>query len=318
MPSPARVWLALWTIYLVWGSTYLGLRYMVETVPALLGSGLRFVLAGLVFAAFLAARRGVGALRVSRRELGACALVGAALLLGGNGLVAVAEDVGLASGIAALVVASVPLWVVVFRRLTGERVGRATAWSVAIGFLGVAVLLAPGDRGDEAPVGGILIVIAASFCWAAGSFASRRLPLPSDPVRSTAFQMLCGGTAMAAVGLIAGEGSQVHAGQMSLESLLAFAYLVTFGSLLAFTAYVWLLRNAPISQVATYAYVNPMVAIGLGALFVGEDVTPLVLAGAAVIVGSVAVTVREEGGRPGRGGALARHVRRFAGAGRAG
>jgi drug/metabolite transporter (DMT)-like permease len=319
MSSTARVWIALWTIYLVWGSTYLGIRYMVETVPALLGSGLRFIVAGLVFAGWLAVRRGFGALRVTRRELGACALVGVALLLGGNGLVAVAEDTGLASGIAALVVASEPLWIVVFRRVSGERVGRTTAWSVAIGFLGVAVLLAPGDRGDEAPVGGILLVVAAAFFWAAGSFASRRLPLPADPVRSTAFQMLCGGTAMGLAGLVAGEASQVHVDRMSADSVLAFAYLVVFGSLVAFTAYVWLLRNAPISQVSTYAYVNPVVALALGALFVGEDVTLLVLAGAAVVVGSVAVTVREEAGfRPGRGGALSRYVRRLAGAGRPG
>ena len=298
-----RVWVALWTIYLVWGSTYLAIRYMVETVPALLGSGLRFLVAGTIFATWLIARRGLGALRATRAELASCAAVGTALLLGGNGLVAVAEDHGLASGIAALVVASVPLWVVVFRRLSGEAIGRATAWSVALGFLGVAILLLPGDRGDEAPISGILIVVAAAFCWASGSFASSRLPTPADPVRSTALQMLCGGSAMVVVGLLAGEGGDVHAGSLSTASILGFAYLVVAGSLAAFTAYVWLLRNAPISQVATYAYVNPVVAIALGALFVSEEVTPLVLAGAAVIVGSVAVTVREEGSRARRAAA---------------
>src|SRR3954451_12479147 len=266
---------------------------MVETVPPLLGSGLRFVVAGSIFALVLVARRGLGALGVGRRELASCACVGAALLLGGNGLVAVAEQ-DVPSGLAALVVASVPLWVVVFRLATGESVGRATALSVLAGFAGVALLLAPGERPGDAPVGGVLIVVAAAFCWASGTFASGRLPLPRDPLRSTAVQMLCGGALMVAVSLVAGEGAEIHWSQISLDSALAFAYLVLAGSLAAFTAYVWLLRNAPVSQVATYAYVNPVVAIGLGAVILGEEVTPLVLAGAAVIVGSVALTVTRE------------------------
>jgi drug/metabolite transporter (DMT)-like permease len=288
-----RVWAGLATIYLVWGSTYLGIRVMVETVPPLLGSGLRFVVAGAIFAAVLAARGGLAALRVSRRELLSCAVVGIALLLGGNGLVAVGEQ-DVPSGLAALVVASVPLWVVVLRRATGEAIGGATAVSVIVGFAGVALLLAPGGRPGQAPVSGVLIVVAAAFCWASGSFASGRLPLPADPLRSTALEMLCGGGAMVAVSLIAGEGSEVHASAISADSALAFAYLVIAGSLGAFTAYVWLLRHAPLSQVATYAYVNPVVAIALGALILGEQVTALVVAGAAVIVASVAVTVRRE------------------------
>jgi drug/metabolite transporter (DMT)-like permease len=261
-----RVWIALWTVYIVWGSTYLAIRYMVETVPALLGSGLRFFAAGIVFATFLAVRRGPQALRISGRELAGCAAVGTALLLGGNGLVAVAEDYGTPSGLTALVVASVPLWVVVFRTATGDRVRRATLLWVLGGFAGVAMLLLPGERPDDATVGGVLIVVAAAFCWASGSFASGRLALPDDPIRSTAFQMLCGGGAMALVGLVAGEGGQVDVGAFSTASVLAFAYLVVIGSLVAFTAYVWLLQHAPISQVATYAYVNPVVAIALGAL----------------------------------------------------
>src|SRR4051812_2552808 len=292
-----RVWAGLVTIYLVWGSTYLGIRVMVETVPPLLGSGLRFVVAGAIFATVLAARRGLDALRVSRRELVSCAIVGIALLLGGNGLVAVGEQ-NVPSGLAALVVASVPLWVVVLRRATGESIGAATAVSVMAGFAGVALLLAPGGRPGQAPVGGVLIVVAAAFCWASGSFASGRLPLPADPLRSTALQMLCGGGAMVAVSLIAGEGAEVHASAISADSALAFAYLVVAGSLGAFTAYVWLLRHAPLSQVATYAYVNPVVAIALGALILGEQVTALVVAGAAVIVASVAVTVRREAAPP--------------------
>jgi drug/metabolite transporter (DMT)-like permease len=289
-----RVWVALWTVYIVWGSTYLAIKVLVETIPALLGSGLRFSLAGLVFAAFLAIRRGPAALRVSRRELAGCAAVGTALLLGGNGLVAVAEDYGTPSGLTALVVASVPLWVVVFRTATGDRVRRATLGWVLGGFAGVAMLLLPGERPDDATVGGVLIVVGAAFCWASGSFASGKLALPDDPIRSTAFQMLCGGGAMALAGLVAGEGAQVDVGTFSTASVLAFAYLVVIGSLVAFTAYVWLLQHAPISQVATYAYVNPVVAIALGALFASEEITPLVAVAALTIVGSVAGTVRQE------------------------
>ena len=289
-----RVWVALWTVYIVWGSTYLAIKILVETIPALLGSGLRFFLAGLVFATFLAVRRGPGALRISGRELAGCAAVGTALLLGGNGLVAVAEDYGTPSGLTALVVASVPLWVVVFRTATGDRVRPATLLWVLGGFAGVAMLLLPGERPDDATVGGVLIVVAAAFCWASGSFASGRLALPDDPIRSTAFQMLSGGGAMALAGLVAGEGGQVDVGAFSTASVLAFAYLVVVGSLVAFTAYVWLLQHAPISQVATYAYVNPVVAIALGALFVGEEITPLVAVAALTIVLSVAGTVRQE------------------------
>ena len=292
-----RVWVALWTVYLVWGSTYLGIRYVVETMPPLLAGGARFFLAGALFAAWLVARRGVGALRVTRGEMLGCSFVGIALLLGGNGLVSVGEDEGVPSGLAALIIASVPLWVVVFRRLFGERVGRVTPLWIAIGFAGVAVLLLPGDRPDQAPIGGMLILVAAAFCWASGSFASSRLPIPDDPIRATAVQMLVGGGICVVVGLVAGEGGQVDVGAFSAESIAAFAYLVLIGSLCAFTAYAWLLKNAPISQVATYAYVNPVVAIALGALFVDEEVTPLMGIAALVIVASVAGTIREEAHR---------------------
>ena len=292
-----RVWVALWTVYVVWGSTYLAIRVLVETIPALLGSGARFFTAGLLFAGWLALRRGPRALAVTGRELAGCAAVGTALLLGGNGLVAVTEDMGTPSGLTALVIATVPLWVVVFRRLSGDRIARRTGLWIAVGFAGVALLMLPGERPDDATVGGILVAVAAAFCWASGSFASGHLRLPDDPIRSTSWQMLTGGAAMLLVGLVAGEGGEVAFGAFSAESIAAFAYLVVFGSLVAFTAYVWLLQHAPISQVATYAYVNPVVAIALGAALAGEEVTPLVALAATVIVVSVAGTVRAEAPR---------------------
>jgi drug/metabolite transporter (DMT)-like permease len=289
-----RIWIALWTVYIVWGSTYLAIRYVVETMPVLLSAGLRFFLAGALFAAWLLVRRGPGALRVTRAELLGCSVVGIALLLGGNGLVSVGEDEGVPSGLAALVIATVPLWVILFRRLAGERIGRATPLWVAVGFTGVALLLMPGDRPDGAPIGGMLILVAAAFCWAGGSFAASKLAIPDDPIRATALQMLVGGGLMAIVGLVAGEGGEVDFAAFSWESTVAFVYLVLIGSLCAFTAYAWLLKHAPISQVATYAYVNPVVAIALGALFVDEEVTGLMVVAAVVICASVAGTIREE------------------------
>ena len=291
-----RVWIALGIVYVVWGSTYLGIRVMVETVPPLLGSGVRFAVAGLLFASWVALRRGPSALRVSRAELGGCAFVGVALLLGGNGLVAVAEQ-DVPSGLAALVVASIPLWVVVLRRAGGERIGGATFGWVALGFVGVTMLMLPGERPEDAPVWGVLILVGAAFCWATGSYASGRLTLPADPLRSTAWQMLCGGGTMLLVALAAGEVGRADAGEVSLDSVLALGYLVVFGSLLAFTAYTWLLQHAPLSLISTYAYVNPVVAIFLGAVILDEELTPLVLVAATVIVISVAGTIRREAQR---------------------
>ena len=284
---------ALATVYVVWGSTYLAIRVMVETMPPLLSAGVRFAIAGAIFLAFLAAR-GVD-LRITRAQFAGAALVGTLLTFGGNGLVTVAEQ-DVPSGLAALLVATVPLWVVLYRAVARERVSATTAVSVAIGFLGVALLVLPGDRPDGAPLGGVVLVVLAAGLWALGSFWSKKVELPENAFLSTAVQMLAGGTIMAAVGLAAGEAGELGSDTFALDSVLAFAYLVTFGSLLAFTAYVWLLQNAPISTVATYAYVNPVIAIVLGWAILSEEITPLVVAGATVIVGSVAAVVREESG----------------------
>jgi len=286
---------ALATVYLVWGSTYLAIRVMVETIPPFLGAGIRFVIAGAVFWALLAARRGLGAMRVGPSEIAGAALVGVLLLAGGNGLVTLAEK-EVPSGLAALLVGSVPLWVVLLRRLARERVSATTLAAVAVGFGGLALLLLPADRPDDAPLGGSLLVVLAAALWALGSFWSRspRVSLPGDAFLSTSIQMLIGGAFMLAVGLIAGEAGEADLGAISADSALAFGYLVVIGSLLAFTAYVWLLQNAPISIVATYAYVNPIIAVFLGWAILSEEVTPLVIAAAGVIVASVASVVREE------------------------
>jgi drug/metabolite transporter (DMT)-like permease len=290
------VWVALWIVYVVWGSTYLAIRVTVETLPPLMSAGVRFLVAGAVVYAVLRIRRGPEGVRVTRRELVASAAVGTALLLGGNGLVMVAEQ-SVPSALAALIIASVPLWVVVLRTLTGERVDRGTLAGVAVGFVGVAILVMPGGT-DGARLAGMLTLIAASFFWASGSFYSRRLSLPADPFLSTAVQQLAGGVVVMAFGLGTGELSGLEMSEVSLASALGLAYLIVFGSLLAFTAYTWVLQNAPISQVATYAYVNPVVAIFLGWLILSEEITATILVGAAVIVASVAFIVRKEAAPP--------------------
>lgn len=288
-----RVWTALATVYLVWGSTYLAIRVMVRTVPPLLGAGARFLLAGVVLLAWLGARRGWRALRANRREVAGALLVGTLLVAGGNGLVTVAER-HVPSGLAALVVASVPLWVVLLRAAGGERVAGATAVGVAIGFAGVALLMLPGSRPAGTSAAGLVLIVVAAASWAAGSFASGRLELPRDPLLSTGVQMALGGLVLILAAGVAGEIGDADPGAFSGESLSAFAYLVAIGSLVAFTAYVWLLQHAPISTVATYAYVNPIVAVALGAAILSEEVGPVTLAGAAVIVASVALVVRRE------------------------
>jgi drug/metabolite transporter (DMT)-like permease len=188
----------------------------------------------------------------------------------------------------------VPLWVVLLRLIDRDRVPRRTLAGVAVGFSGLALLVLPGDRPGHAPLAAMLVIVLASISWAAGSFYSKRMDLPADTLVSTAFQMLLGGGAMIAVALAAGEGAEVDLGAFSTRSALAFAYLIVAGSLLAFTAYTWLLQNAPISTVATYAYVNPVIAVILGALILSEEVTATVALGAAAIVLSVAAVVRRE------------------------
>jgi drug/metabolite transporter (DMT)-like permease len=295
-----QVFAALGIVYVVWGSTYLAIRVMVRDVPPLLGAGTRFLLAGALLLGLLAARRGgLHAVRVPRGALASAALVGALLPAGGNGLVTVAEK-HVPSGLAALLVASVPLWVVVYRTLWRDRVAGTTLVGVGLGFAGVALLLAPGG-GTGGTVGGSLLIVLAAASWAAGSFASPRLPLPSDPLVSTGWQMVFGGLVLGVAGLAAGETSDVSSSVGSTDALLSLGYLIVFGSLLAYSAYVWLLQRAPISQVATYAYVNPVIAVALGWAILGESFGVQTLIGAAIIVGSVAIIVRKESApRPAR------------------
>jgi drug/metabolite transporter (DMT)-like permease len=286
--STLNVWLALGTVYLVWGSTYLAIAIAVQTLPPLFYSGVRFALAGLILAGWLAFR-GVD-LRVSRREIAGAAVVGTLMLAVANGLVNVAERT-VPSGVAALIVASIPLWIVVYRMVARERVGRDLLAGVFLGLVGVAILVVPGGlNGTIDPLGAGLLFIA-TLSWALGTFLSPRLATPRNAFVSTAYQMLAGGVVLMVVAVAKGEIANVDPSAFSLRSLLAFAYLVGFGSLVAFSAYTWLLQNAPVSLVSTYAFVNPVVAVVLGALILAEPITPNIVIGAAVIVVAVAFIV---------------------------
>jgi drug/metabolite transporter (DMT)-like permease len=291
--TPA-VWGALAGIYLIWGSTYLAIRVMVETVPPALGSAMRFLVAGVLMLAILAIRgRGTKpGIRIPAGQLVRCAIIGTLLAAGGNGLVTIGER-GVPSGLAALLIASTPLWIVVFVSIAGKRPSRATLAGVALGFVGVILLLAPGGRPGHVPLGLALIIVVAGMSWALGSVLSQRFDMPSDPLVATAWGMLFGGLVMLAGGLIAGEGGNFSLDAFSTKSILALAYLIVLGAIVGYSCYGYLLEHAPLSLVSTYAYVNPVIAVILGAIVLGEGIAPLTVLGMVLVVGAVAITIRQ-------------------------
>ena len=300
-----QIWAALLVVYIVWGSTYLGIRIVVETMPPLLSASARHILAGLILAAFVVLRHGRGAWRLNRAELLATGFVGLALLLGGNGLVMLGER-DVPSGLAALIIAVVPLFVVILRLMFGERVVPGTVIGVGLGLVGMAVLIVPRGIDGSVSMIGMLMLVAASLSWSIGSYFSKRVSLPRDPLVSTGAQMLLGGLGLAVAGLLTGEAGMMHPENFSTGSLLAFAYLVTFGSVLAYTAYTWLLVHAPVSKVATYALVNPVVATFLGVLY-GESIDITMIIGAVLIVASVGLVLVTESRPTHTTGALEAH-----------
>jgi drug/metabolite transporter (DMT)-like permease len=293
-----QVWLALGIVYVVWGSTYLAIRVMVTEpggLPPLLAGGARHVVAAVIIFAILLARRGPGAFRLRRSELVAGATVGLLLLLGGNGLVLLGEQ-QVPSGLTALIVAVVPLCVVVLRWMFRERIATGTVLGVVAGFVGVANLIVPEGITGRVDVVSMLMIVGASISWSIGTFVSKRLDLPHDPLASTGVQMLFGGVALLATGALTGETVQPE--HYSFESLLSLGYLILFGSVLAYTAYTWVLIHASVSRVSTYAYVNPVVAVFLGWLLLHETVDLTMIIGAAVIIASVWIVIRTEARRP--------------------
>ena len=276
---------ALAIVYVVWGSTYLGMAVADRTLPPLLMLSVRFLVAGALLYAW-AWRRGELDERPGLRQWRAAAVVGSALLVLDTGGVAWAVQ-RVPSGTAALLVATVPLFMALIDRVCfGIRLPLGAAAGIGTGLVGVAVLAGPSGQVDLV---GAAVLLSASFAWAAGSAYARVAPLPRGPFASAAMQMLMAGAALAVLGLATGEAGGVHPSQISVASLGALLFLVVFGSLIAFTAYGWLLRNASTPLLSTYAYVNPVVAVFLGWAFVGERVGAREIAAGLVILSSVAM-----------------------------
>lgn len=291
--STVLVWTCLLILYVVWGSTYLGIRIAVDSIPPFIMAGSRFALAGLVMLAVALVRRSDAIAWPTWRQWRDSAIVGGLLMGGGMGMVALGE-VTVPSGIAALLIAMMPLWVAVLGRLLfGERLPRLAVAGVAIGLAGVAILVGPSANAAESfDPGGILALIISPICWSTGSlYSAHRAKLPPDPLVATGCQMLTGSAVLAVMAAIRGEYATFSPAAVSTDSLLAFAYLALVGSLVAFTAYVWLLRVAPLPLIATYAYVNPVVAVALGAIVLSEPITPRTVVAGAVIVFAVALII---------------------------
>ena len=299
-------WLSLLVVWVLWGSTYFAIRVGVETLPPLLMAGIRYVIAGLLMFPF-AIRSGGPELRSADRPRAAgwwsALLVGALLLAGGNGGVSAGER-SVPSGLAALLVATVPLWLIVIDRVfNGARIGLLALAGLVAGVIGVGFLAGPfgGSTGHAAashggtggsPGIGIVIILIASVSWASGTIASRRVPLPSRPLLATSMQMLAGGAVLLAAAAVTGEFGQFDPAHVSAASWLALAYLIGPGSIIAFSAYVVAVRRLPTATVATYAYVNPIIAVILGTALLGEALTASMLVGGALIVVAVVLVVR--------------------------
>jgi drug/metabolite transporter (DMT)-like permease len=286
----AQVWVALWTVYIVWGSTYLGIELAGETIPATFGAGIRFTVVGLLMMGIVVWRRGRSALRIGRAELASAALVGL-LLPGANSVLFITEQ-KVPIGLTSLIIASVPLWVLLLRLGVGERPDAIASLGLLVGFAGIVVLVRPG--GGSGPLGYLLLTVAAAFAWALGSFLSPRIPVPRDALVASGYETLLGGVVLAVIGLATTPASDLEPSTWSSRSILGLVYLILVGSVIAYTAYAWLLANAPLGQVSTYAYVNPVVAIALGVIVLDETVTLRIVLGALLILAAVAIVVRRE------------------------
>jgi drug/metabolite transporter (DMT)-like permease len=292
-PALGLVVAALAIVYVVWGSTYLAIRVVVQQAPPLTSMGLRYLTAAVLLGGVLALRGGFRRLRLTRRSALGTAFLGLMLPMMGNGVVSVGENLGAPSGVTALLIAVAPLIIVVFRLVERDRPRPLTLVGVVLGFAGLAVLVLGGhDQGLHFPIGAALLIMFAATCWAFGSYVQPRLWLPSDVFVTAVYEMAFGGLILLTVGRLSGESFAGAA--YGPRTWVALSYLVVFGSVVAFTSYVWLIAHAPISFVATYAYVNPVVAVFLGWLVLSEPVTPPILVGGGVVVAAVALVIAAE------------------------
>jgi len=289
--SRGKIIAAFAAVYVIWGSTYLAIRFAIETLPPFLMASSRFVVAGALLYAWSMLR---GERMPTRAEWKAATVVGALLLLGGNGAVVWAEQV-VPSGIAALLVSVMPCFMVLLDWLWhgSRRPGVRTVLGLALGFAGLLLLAGPGAFAGGEPVSlvGTAVLMLGCVCWAVGSLYSKRAPTPSAPLLATGMQMLTGGALLAVAGALAGEVPRLDLAQVTTSSWLALLYLMVFGSIIGYSAYVWLLRVVSPAHVSTYAYVNPIVAVLLGWALAGEALSARIgIAGAVIISGVVLIT----------------------------
>ena len=307
-PVRGRVIAAFAAVYIIWGSTYLAIAFAIETLPPFLMAAVRFLIAGAILFAWSMTH---SQRPPTLREWKAAVIVGGLLLLGGNGAVVWAEQT-VPSGIAALLVAGTPCWMVLLEWLWkgSARPGARTATGLLLGFGGIALLVGPSVISDAAAIDpvGASVLLLGSLSWAVGSIYSRHAPRPHGALMSTGMQMLMGGSLLFLAGTLTGEWSRADLGEVSLKSALALGYLIVFGAIIGYSAYVWLLRVSTPARVSTYAYVNPIVAVLLGWALAGETFTLRMAVAAAIIVAGVALITLEEHTR-------ARHAARAAAAG---
>ena len=282
-----KIWIALLALYIVWGSTYLAILFAVDTIPPFLQAGLRFLISGLILVIW---RRAAGDEMPSLKQWRSLAIIGTLLLLGGNGLVSFAEQ-RIASGVAALIIGTVPLWLVLIEALRpgGVRPSWRAIIGLIVGFGGIYLLIGPSELTGkfQFDILGTLVLLTAALLWSIGSIYSRSAELTKSALMTTGAEMLAGSIPIFIVSILFGEWKSFSFAQVSVQSWLALLYLITFGSMIGFVAYIWLLQNAPVSLVATYAYVNPLVAVLLGSWLAQESLTGRTLVAAGIIIGSV-------------------------------
>lgn len=302
--SRLSVILAFAAIYLLWGSSYLGIRFGLESFPPFLMMGARFSIAGAILIAWARLHGVPTPTRIDWRE---AVIAGGALFFIGNGLLVWAQQ-QITSGLTALMMALIPAWIVLldWLRPGGKRPNNMVIFGVVLGFGGIALLISPGNvaNGQNLNILGVGAVIGAGIFWAIGTLYSRQAALPESPIMSTGMQLFCGGILLFLTGIITGQVAQFHPDHVSLRSVVSLAHLIFSGSIIGFSAYVWLLRVCTPSQVATYAYVNPVVAMFLGWVLGGETLTRRTLLAAAIIIAAVIIIISYQGQKHSKIGTL--------------
>lgn len=291
--SNAAIFTALGLVYFIWGSIYLAIRLVIDEAPPLGSMGVRFLLAGIILGIFLMVRGGFAQFRITKREALGLVFMGISLLAIGNGLTSVAQLVGVSSGLTALLIAMVPLWIAVLRLASGDRPSLLSSFGIVLGFAGLVylVVVGRGDAGGALPLVGVLVVVFSSFSWAFGSWIQSKIWLPHNVFAGVTYQLLAAGITLTVASLATHE--DLH-GSYGLKAWGALIYLVIVGSIIGFSAYVWLLSHAPLSLIATHAYVNPVVALFLGWLVLSEPITWAILVGGGIVLVSVVIVISAE------------------------